>query len=142
MKRKRINYPIGRRKTRGFSFPTFSRQHVITAEKRMARDLHVDSRTAMEGARTQNWLSFALVVLLLADTRIFLPSFFGWHAILCSILFWLQNSVKGFQESRVCNLNCNSEGSSDCHWDSFLELWSYCATKVLCGCNSIKNSFR
>ena len=76
MKRKRINYPIGRRKTRGFSFPTFSRQHVITAEKRMACDLQVDSRTAMEGVRTQNWLSFALVVLLLADTQIFLPILF------------------------------------------------------------------
>jgi len=42
----------------------------------MARDLQVDSRTAMEGVRTQNWLSFALVVLLLADTQIFLPILF------------------------------------------------------------------
>jgi len=91
MKRKRINYPIGRRKTRGFSFPTFSRQHVITAEKRMACDLQVDSRTAMEGVRTQNWLLFVLIVLLLTDTRIFLPILFQ---IACDFKFNLILVIK------------------------------------------------
>ena len=51
---------------------------MITIEKRMVSDLQVDSKMAMKGTRTQNWLSFALVVLLLADTQIFLP-----------ILFWM-----------------------------------------------------
>jgi len=77
MKRKRINYPIGHRTTRGFSFPSFSRQHVITAkEEHVIFKLPVEPLPAMEGARTQNWLSSALVVLLLADTWIFLPILF------------------------------------------------------------------
>jgi len=44
----------------------------------MVSDLQVDSKMAMKGTRTQNWLSFALVVLLLVDMQIFLP-----------ILFWM-----------------------------------------------------
>jgi len=68
MKRKLRNYPIGRRTTRGFSYHPFSALKKITCHC-----LH-NQKGAMAEARTQNWLSSALVVLLLAIVVFFFHS--------------------------------------------------------------------